>query len=878
MQQNTSHHRSQAADDDGRQIGPMRTPLAQQQDLAPDSAMSQTQELPPPGTQAFKLSGLASIPPLSLPHPSSLQQHIRSKTEQPSASPPQHHLVHDPFGFNRNRHVAAGAGGISSSDGGIQPAPDVFSQRPPHSDPAYDIRMGIGGPLDDTGISSPCDTVPPHARSQTAATDEAALSYGISDGRTAYSQRLHEPQVGASSLQSGFTVSIFPRTASVEPRELNRNTQGAHVGEHSVLPVSVSAAVGSALRLHDHSTDASQHGGSGLGTAGLGTGWTSFDTSGAKQAEASTSGTLVSSIDLDEQMRKDESRIFHSTPPGPTRAEMLRYNPPIASTPLSGKVMRMNPHVRQSTNSTVSLGSDSDSVQQAQAEFDLRKENSELRSLVGKIAAQLDYAHAQLHVANEQIQRQHPIQGTSRDSASLSQGGGPRPVPMINPALHAALMQGGQPFLPVSSANAAATAGTPPNAQQLSVVSHTSLLHSSAPSKQSPALLFRPTFNTPAQEISSATTPPRIAAPAATSRSGADRWAALKEDGPIRRRDTETSAETLIAQVLSGRNGQDTSIFLQQQLKNCTDERKKAIVKAMKPVLIALCEDKHGNFLVQRAIGVDASLAWDLKERFVDLALSQFGCHVVQRVLDEEEPIKMAVVEALLSDRLMDTLAARSSVHIWQKALEITWTQASFRAKIFQVLNDSLRAKWALTAMQETGSIICQNIFESADASEKGECIREILERIPDCANNQWGVWVVQHMIDHGEPETRQTVFQRLLEQAVQLTLSQYGQKAIMTALKTNDPAFMVPYVDILCNRDGGGQASGTSSRRSVLIDIACVPQGFNIVTQLLTNVDMEQRERIVSTVRRNSVFLKGSKAGLRVHTLCERARAYSGY
>lgn len=39
-----------------------------------------------------------------------------------------------------------------------------------------------------------------------------------------------------------------------------------------------------------------------------------------------------------------------------------------------------------------------------------------------------------------------------------------------------------------------------------------------------------------------------------------------------------------------------------------------------------------------------------------------------------------------------------------------------------------------------------------------------------------------------------------------------------------------------------------------------------------------EVREKIISTVRKNSVFLKGSKTGLKVHQLCERARAFSGY
>lgn len=161
----------------------------------------------------------------------------------------------------------------------------------------------------------------------------------------------------------------------------------------------------------------------------------------------------------------------------------------------------------------------------------------------------------------------------------------------------------------------------------------------------------------------------------------------------------------------------------------------------------------------------------------------------------------------------------------------------------------------------------------------------EILERLCECAANQWGVWVVQHIIEHGDDEHRAIAYTKLLGNAVSLTLSQYGQKAIMSALKSRDPVFIDQYVDMLCDRDASapspssnGGSPTPSSRRSILVDIASAPQGVQIVTQLLTSVQPAQRDRIIKTVRKNSVFLKGSKAGLRVHQLCERARAFTGY
>ncbi|PWN20569.1 ARM repeat-containing protein [Microstroma glucosiphilum] len=337
-------------------------------------------------------------------------------------------------------------------------------------------------------------------------------------------------------------------------------------------------------------------------------------------------------------------------------------------------------------------------------------------------------------------------------------------------------------------------------------------------------------------------------------------------------------------------HSQEASIILQQQLKSGSAERQTAIIRAIAPHLLVLSEDKHGNFLVQRAIGINASVAWKLKGSYARLALSQYGCHVVQRILDEDEPLKIAVVEELLSQNLLETLTSRNSVHVWAKALEVKWSSEKFREKVFDVINAAMRGHWAYTAMQETGSIVVQNLFESAQGPEKKDCIEEILHKLPECAANQWGVWVVQHIIEHGDDDSRTVAFEKLLGEAAMLSMSQFGQKAIMTALKSRDAHFIGGYLDLLCdgpNASGsGGEGSGQSSvsanassgRRSMLVDIASTPQGLQIMTQLLTTISRDDRERIIKAVRKNSVFLKGTKTGLKVHQMCERARAFTGY
>lgn len=328
-------------------------------------------------------------------------------------------------------------------------------------------------------------------------------------------------------------------------------------------------------------------------------------------------------------------------------------------------------------------------------------------------------------------------------------------------------------------------------------------------------------------------------------------------------------ASTLIGMILD-RRGQEASLLLQQQLKSGSAERQDEIHQAICARIVPLSHDRHGNFLVQTAIEDRAETAMHLRGAFVELTMSQFGCHVVQKALEGEEGVREAVTEELLGSRLDQTLTSRHSIHVWQRILETDWKRPQFREQIFASINRQLKGRWARTARQETGSIICQNIFESAQPGEKAQCMQEVLEELDECATNQWGVWVVQHIIEHGAEEERKAALRGLVRSASKLTLSQFGQKAVMSGLKTGDRHFLQEYVEAMC------QAS--QPRRPPLIDVCLAPHGIQIVTQLLTTVDQKTRERIISTVRRNSVFLKGSKAGMKVHQLCERARAFAGY
>lgn len=50
---------------------------------------------------------------------------------------------------------------------------------------------------------------------------------------------------------------------------------------------------------------------------------------------------------------------------------------------------------------------------------------------------------------------------------------------------------------------------------------------------------------------------------------------------------------------------------------------------------------------------------------------------------------------------------------------QIEWSHEDFRTTLFEIINQTMRGRWAETAQLETGSIIVQNLFESGNEDEK---------------------------------------------------------------------------------------------------------------------------------------------------------------
>lgn len=285
-------------------------------------------------------------------------------------------------------------------------------------------------------------------------------------------------------------------------------------------------------------------------------------------------------------------------------------------------------------------------------------------------------------------------------------------------------------------------------------------------------------------------------------------------------------ASELVRQVLVQHDGA-SCIALQHCLKD--DTRAPDVVPAVRRRLIPLASDAYGRFVVHRALGREPSLAWRLQGSFAILALSAHGALVVQRVLEVATDVRYAVLHELLQTPLAQTLLRPSAAPVWQTIWTLPW-DAEVRAHIAATVQAHLQGRWLAVATDEVGSVLVQDLLRSGLVGASSACVAELLTHFVECVCDQYGVWVIQHLAEHGSRDVQDRVAELLLRHVATVCLSPYGAKAVQVILRVSDTSVGMALAERLCAPAAPAHGAGA---RPLLVDVALTQQGLPILAQV---------------------------------------------
>ncbi|XP_047088836.1 pumilio homolog 5 [Lolium rigidum] len=309
---------------------------------------------------------------------------------------------------------------------------------------------------------------------------------------------------------------------------------------------------------------------------------------------------------------------------------------------------------------------------------------------------------------------------------------------------------------------------------------------------------------------------------------------------------------------------QHGSRFIQQKLENCTAEEKASVFAEVLPHAPSLMTDVFGNYVIQKFFehgtpGQRRDLATKLASHVLPLSLQMYGCRVIQKALEVMELDQKIDLVRELDGNIIRCVRDQNGNHVIQKCIECVPTEhIGFVVSAF-------RGQVASLSMHPYGCRVIQRVLEHCGGDSQGQCIiDEILQSACILAQDQYGNYVTQHVLEKGKSSERAQIISKLAGQVVTMSQNKFASNVVEKCFQHGDIAER----DLLI-REIVEQTDGNDSLLGMMKD-----QYANYVVQkILETCNDEQRELLVSRVKGHLQALRkytyGKHIASRVEQLC---------
>ncbi|XP_031283194.1 pumilio homolog 5-like isoform X1 [Pistacia vera] len=234
---------------------------------------------------------------------------------------------------------------------------------------------------------------------------------------------------------------------------------------------------------------------------------------------------------------------------------------------------------------------------------------------------------------------------------------------------------------------------------------------------------------------------------------------------------------------------QHGSRFIQQKLEHCSVEDKVSVFKEVLPHASKLMTDVFGNYVIQKFFEHGSpeqrkELADKLVGQMLPLSLQMYGCRVIQKALEVIELDQKTRLVLELDGHVMRCVRDQNGNHVIQKCIECVPTE-----RIGFIIS-AFRGQVAMLSTHPYGCRVIQRVLEHCSDEQQGQCIvDEILESAYVLAQDQYGNYVTQHVLERGKSNERSQIISKVAGKIVQLSQHKYASNVVEKCLEYGDAA-----------------------------------------------------------------------------------------
>jgi len=283
------------------------------------------------------------------------------------------------------------------------------------------------------------------------------------------------------------------------------------------------------------------------------------------------------------------------------------------------------------------------------------------------------------------------------------------------------------------------------------------------------------------------------------------------------------------------------------------------VFKEIYPSALNLMTDVFGNYVIQKffehgTVEQKHMLGELLVGNVLTLSLQMYGCRVVQKALEVISPEQQAHLVKELEGHVMKCIKDQNGNHVIQKVIE------QVPAHYTQFIVDTFVNKVFNLATHPYGCRVIQRILEHhSDSSitydekrrgiQRGSPPQQILKELLHCTislvQDQYGNYVVQHVLEHGRPQDKHEIVKQLRGKIVQLSQHKFASNVIEKCVQFGSHEHRQWLIDEMCSDSNA-------------LEMMMKDQYANYVVQKILDVcDAQQREFLITHIRPHVPSLK---------------------
>ncbi|CAN8285471.1 unnamed protein product [Cochlearia groenlandica] len=283
------------------------------------------------------------------------------------------------------------------------------------------------------------------------------------------------------------------------------------------------------------------------------------------------------------------------------------------------------------------------------------------------------------------------------------------------------------------------------------------------------------------------------------------------------------------------------SRFIQQKLETATTDEKNMIYEEIMPQALTLMTDVFGNYVIQKffELGLPAhrrEIAEKLFSKVLSLSLQMYGCRVIQKAIEVVDLDQKIMMVKELEGHVMRCVRDQNGNHVVQKCIEcvpeenIDFILSTFFGHIVTL------------STHPYGCRVIQRVLEYChDMDTQRKVMEEILSSVSLLAQDQYGNYVIQHVLEHGKTVERTVIIKELAGNMVLMSQQKYASNVVEKCLTFGGPEER----ELLVN-----EMMGTTDENEPLQAMMKDQFANYVVQKVLEMCDDQHRELILGRIK----------------------------